>query len=52
MLRSRFQSVPKAFSESFWTGRNRKNIQEESVRHFMFRHAVLIHDEIIQEEPY
>ncbi|CAK8565387.1 unnamed protein product [Lathyrus sativus] len=30
MLRSRFQSVPLAFSESFWTGRNRKNIQEES----------------------
>ncbi|XP_004499983.1 callose synthase 7 [Cicer arietinum] len=30
MLRSRFQSVPLAFSERFWTGRNRKNIQEES----------------------
>ncbi|KAK2441448.1 callose synthase [Trifolium repens] len=30
MLRSRFLSVPQAFSESFWTGRNRKNMQEES----------------------
>lgn len=47
MLRSRFQSVPLAFSESFWTGRNRKNIQEESVLHFMFQNSVLIHDEII-----
>lgn len=47
MLRSRFQSVPLAFSERFWTGRNRKNIQEESVLHFIFQHAVLIHDETI-----
>ncbi|KAJ1441429.1 Glycosyl transferase, family 48 [Sesbania bispinosa] len=30
MLRSRFQSVPLAFSQRFWTGRNRKNIQEDS----------------------
>ncbi|CAJ1964370.1 unnamed protein product [Sphenostylis stenocarpa] len=31
MLRSRFQSVPVAFSQRFWTGRDRKTKQEESV---------------------
>ncbi|KAG4935630.1 hypothetical protein JHK85_050549 [Glycine max] len=30
MLRSRFQSVPVAFSQRFWTGRDRKTKQEES----------------------
>ncbi|KAH1239428.1 Callose synthase 7 [Glycine max] len=30
MLRSRFQSVPIAFSQRFWTGRDRKTKQEES----------------------
>ncbi|RDX90563.1 putative callose synthase 6, partial [Mucuna pruriens] len=30
MLRSRFQSVPVAFSSCFWTGRDRKSKQEES----------------------
>nr|KYP52240.1 Callose synthase 7 [Cajanus cajan] len=30
MLRSRFQSVPVAFSLRFWTGRDRRNKQEES----------------------
>ncbi|KAK7316697.1 hypothetical protein RJT34_00353 [Clitoria ternatea] len=30
MLRSRFQSVPVAFSQCFWTGRDRKNKHEES----------------------
>ncbi|XP_068494767.1 callose synthase 7-like isoform X2 [Phaseolus vulgaris] len=30
MLRSRFQSVPVAFSQRFWSGRDRKTKQEES----------------------
>ncbi|RDX85046.1 putative callose synthase 6, partial [Mucuna pruriens] len=49
MLGSRFQSVPLAFFQCFWTGRDRKNKQEEeeSVLHFMFQILVVVYNEII-----
>ena len=37
MLRSRFESVPSAFSGCFLPGRSRKSKQEDSVLHFYFK---------------